>query len=503
MLVTSRPRPALGLRPVLALILVALAAPVAAGPPRPIDGYEQPPRRGAARVLGQEPDGPLPPGETVAGESEVIARRAPVHHGVARGHVVVGFRAEVPAPRREAAALRAGGRSYRPAHWDDFARVQVAPGGSPEALVRALRAEPDVAWAVLDPVYSGAAGRVRNVSGASHLDDPLFPFQWNLDRIRYHESLALNATGGRGAVVAVIDSGVAFGTGATYPSRRGIDLAGVSFLPGMDFVDGGPPFDLGVAISDEPLSRALRFGHGTFATAQIAASVDNGVAIAGIAPAVTILPVRVLGIDNGTTASVVAEAIRFSVAAGADVINLSLGGRESFGPLEDALEAAYQAGVVVVAAAGNEASDPDPPTDADFPARHPRVIAVGASTFDGARASYSNIGPGVDLMAPAGESPAIVRGATRDAALSTSFVHDPVTGATAYGAFFATGTSFAAPQVAAAAALLVALGIDDPELVRFLLEATARDLAAPGVDPQTGHGLLDLLRANQGLGFDS
>jgi hypothetical protein len=106
-------------------------------------------------------------------------------------------------------------------------------------------------------------------------------------------------------------------------------------------------------------------------------------------------------------------------------------------------------------------------------------------------------------MAPAGESPAIQRGQTRDAALATSFLHDPATGLILYGGFFATGTSFAAPQVAAAAALLKALGMDDPEAIRFLLERTGQDLAAPGRDTQTGAGLLDLLRAHQGLGFAS
>ncbi|HEX6200639.1 MAG TPA: S8 family serine peptidase, partial [Thermoanaerobaculia bacterium] len=181
----------------------------------------------------------------------------------------------------------------------------------------------------------------------------------------------------------------------------------------------------------------------------------------------------------------------------------SLGGREGFGPLQQAVENAVRAGVVVVASAGNEALDPDAPADVGFPARYEAVIAVGSTGFDDRRAGYSNPGPGLDLMAPAGESPGIVRGATRDAALAPSFLHDPVTGEVIYTLFFATGTSFAAPQVAAAAALLMALGVDDPEAVRFVLEETARDLGPAGFDQETGHGLLDLLRAHQGLGFAS
>jgi serine protease len=415
--------------------------------------------------------------------------------------VVVRFRDEVPGWQREAVSLGSGGRAYRPARWADFARVEVDPRRPPCQVLAALRASPAVLWAEVDPIYSGLGRQALPAPSHQPIDDPFFPLQWNLQRIRYHEALDLNSTGGRGVVVAVIDSGVASGTGASFPERRGLDLEGVSFLPGFDFVDGGPAHDLGVRLGDE--AGAPRFGHGTFAASQIAAGVNNGLAVAGIAPQVTILPIRVLGVNNSTSASVIAEAINFAVSAGADVINMSLGGPDPFDPVRVAIDAAVGAGVVVVVAAGNEASDPDPPADVSFPARYEGAIAVGSTAFSGSRASYSNPGPGLDLMAPAGESPGIRHGLTRDAALSTSFLHDPATGQTIYGGFFATGTSFAAPQVAAAAALLKALGMDDPEAIRFLLEQTAQDLAAPGRDAQTGAGLLDLLRAHQGLGFAS
>ncbi|HLE83922.1 MAG TPA: S8 family serine peptidase, partial [Thermoanaerobaculia bacterium] len=458
------------------------------------------------RVPGGEPAGPetggpespIPPGPVA------LAGSFPVHDGVARGHVVVRFRDEVPGWQREAVAVDAGGRAYRPARFADFARVEVGAGRPLGEVLRALRGNPAVLWAGTDPLYSGLGRGALPAPSHQPIDDPFFSLQWNLERIRWHAALDLNPTGGRGVVVAVIDSGVAFGSGAAFPARRGVDLEGVSFLPGFDFVDpGSPPFDEGVALGERPVPpTSPRFGHGTFAAAQIAAAVGNGLAIAGIAPRVTILPVRVLGADNRTSASTVAEAIRFAVGAGADVINLSLGGPEPFEPMRQAIDDAVRAGVVVVAAAGNEGGD-DPPADVIFPARYEGAIAVGATAFDGGRASYSNTGPGLDLMAPAGESTQSIRGPTRDAVPATSFLHDPVTGETVYGGFFATGTSFAAPQVAAAAALLMALGVDDPAAVRFLLEQTAQDLAAPGRDGQTGEGLLDLLRAHQGLGFAS
>lgn len=487
---------------VLVLFLAALPGPLLGAPPVGRDGHELPLRPGPVVSRGDDDRPGTGPAAPAPSYPRAVAGRFAVHEGVAAGHVVVRFRDEVPDWQRDAVARGAGGRAYRPSEWADFARVEVPEGRPLAEVLQALRSNPAVQWAETDPVYSGSA---VSVAPRRHqpINDPFFPLQWNLDRIRWHEMLDLSTTGGRGVVVAVIDSGVASGDGGSFPDRRGIDLGGVTFLAGMDFVDGGPAYDLGVAVGTGPVARQPRFGHGTFIAAQIAAVVNNATAIAGIAPQVSILPVRVLDPVNATTAAVVAEAINFSVAAGADVINLSLGGPDPFGPLNQAVENAVRAGVVVVASAGNEADDPDPPTDVGFPSRIPAAISVGATGFNDTRASYSNIGPGLDLVAPAGESPAIQRGATRDAALAPSFLHDPVTGETVYGLFFAVGTSFAAPQVAAAAALLMALGVDDPEVVRFVLEETARDVGAPGFDPQTGHGLLDLLRAHQGLGFAS
>ena len=170
--------------------------------------------------------------------------------------------------------------------------------------------------------------------------------------------------------------------------------------------------------------------------------------------------------------------------------------------LAAAVQRAAAAGVVLVAAAGNEADDPEPLPDVAFPARYPEVIAVGASRFDDMRADYSNPGPSVEIMAPAGEDAGDdVGDGLPDGAVAPSFVHFPATGQTVYGTFAGNGTSFAAPQVAGGIALLVALGVDDPETLRDLLRITARDLAAAGFDDDTGHGLLDLLEAHRGLGF--
>lgn len=439
-----------------------------------------------------DPADPDPPRPLTAVFGRLARPRVPA---VASGHIVVRFEAALPLWQRRQIAAAGGGASFKLAHSGAFARVGVASGDTPQALAARLAPLPGVLSAEPDPVAWPLVGSVLKATPS----DPLVPLQWWFERIRLPEALDSNSTGGEGVIVAVIDSGVAFGDGADFPLRRGLDLGATRFLPGLDLVSGGPPYDRGVG-RDDPSSP--RFGHGTFIAAQIAAAANNGTAGAGIAPRVTILPVRVIGNDNFAFFSDVADGVDFAVAQGARVVNLSLGGAQGSEVMRLAVERAHAAGVVIVAATGNEAADADAPDDVSFPAQYPRVIAVGASSFADGRTSYSNFGPGLDLMAPAGEDPRrFVDSQRRDAALAPSFLFDPVSGETTYSSFWATGTSFAAPQVAGAAALLMALDIRDPEAVRLLLLDSSRDLEAHGLDETTGHGLLDVARAHEGLGI--
>jgi serine protease len=457
--------------------------------------------RGAARHRGEPPrpprttpvptDGPL----ALPGRSMAVAGRA-------AGHVLVRFAGGLAAGEAERIATGAGGRAVRRARFGGFARVEVPPGTAPEALAARLAAQPGVAWAEVDPLVRAAH---RRVVAALVPNDPLYPRQWHLQRIGIEEALDRNPTDGAGVVVAVVDSGVAAGGGGAFPARTAPDLEGTIVLPGLDLVDGGPPWDEGTAADPDRPFQSLRFGHGTFVASVIAATIDNAFAVASVAPRVSILPVRVLGVDGFGTTSQVAEGIHFAIREGADVINLSLGATQGSAAMAEAVAAARAAGVVVVAAAGNEAEeglfDDELGRDVAFPARYPQAIAVGATGFADGRAPYSNFGPSLDVVAPGGADNELVAPEVRDGILATSFLHDPQTGQTAYGAFWATGTSFAAPQVAGVAALLVALGIDDPEVVRAMLEQTARDLAEPGFDEATAHGLVDAAAAHRGLGF--
>ncbi|HVS01855.1 MAG TPA: S8 family serine peptidase [Thermoanaerobaculia bacterium] len=471
-----------------------------------VDGSDRTPRVEGDFALPPAADGgteglrPRPPRAPAAPfEPLPVPSVAPSTRGAVRHQVVVRFRDEVPTGERAARVAALGGGTYRPSRFAPFARVAVPTGTEPGHLAAALAADPGVAWAEVDHWCRAAHLTVRP---AASFDDPLLPRQWTHERIRLLSAFDHNPLLGAGVVVAVIDTGVAYGNGGSYPTRRGVDLEGTAFVPGWDFVDGDPEaFDLGVGIDDDEPFASPRFGHGTFAAAQVAAVAGNGVAGIGTAPRAAIMPVRVLGIDGFGVFSDVAEGIHFAVARGAKVINMSLGGKEGTSALEEAVRAAHAAGVVLVAAAGNEATAPDFPGDVSFPARYPQVLAVGATNFADDRASYSNTGPQLDLMAPAGDGLEEVRPGIRDGALSTSFLFDPLDRSEIYGAFWSTGTSFAVPQVAGVAALLISLGVTDPDAVRLLLLERTRDLGTPGFDTEFGAGLLDALESHHGLGF--
>jgi len=175
--------------------------------------------------------------------------------------------------------------------------------------------------------------------------------QWQLLRLHAKESWKL--ADGAGVTVAVIDSGV---------DGRHSDLAG-QVLPGADFVRPG-----GDGQSDA-------VGHGTAVASLIAGRGDDTDGVEGLAPRSKILPVRVLDASNRyDDARTVANAVRWAVDHGAQVVNLSLGGTARSAELADAIDYAFEKNVVVVACTGNEM--PPEPDLVWYPAREPGVLAV-------------------------------------------------------------------------------------------------------------------------------
>jgi len=274
--------------------------------------------------------------------------------------------------------------------------------------------------------------------------------QWQLDELNAEAAWRLST--GRGVTVAVIDSGV----DGTHP-----DLVG-QVLPGYDLVTpgGGPEAD--------PV------GHGTTVAGLIAGRNDDKQGVVGLAPDARILPVRVLDDENRyDDALIVARGVRWAVDNGARVINLSLGGSGDSPALAAALDYAFARDVVVVACTGNVASSTT--SAVWYPAREPGVIAVA-----GLERNSENLWSG-----------SITGRATVLTAPATGLV-----GARPDGYWRVQGTSFAAPLVAATAALVRSRypKMSAGEVVNRLI-STARDIGPTGRDDRFGYGLVDPVAA--------
>ena len=368
-------------------------------------------------------------------------------------------------------------------------RLEVPTGRSVSEAVSELRRDSSVAYAV--PNYTARAS-------AFYPNDPGFVMQWNFlgpFGINMPEAWSLasarNAPGGRGVVVAVLDTGVAYRDVGL--SRRAPDLR--SFVRGYDFVNDDPyPVDLN--------------GHGTHVAGTIAEATNNRMGATGIAYGARIMPVRTLDATGAGDAVTIARGIRYAVSHHADVINLSL----EFAPFVDAgdipdvlsaLRYARRQGVVVTTVAGNEAARSRLP----FPARSAQVISVAATTSHGCQAKYSNGGPQVDVAAPGGGPDA----APGDDDWDRTHCQPGVAGRSIYQETLGRsptrfalpsgyyGTSMAAPHVAGLAALIIASRVlgphPSPAAVQQRIEQTARDIGPPGYDVRYGHGLIDAAAA--------
>lgn len=276
-------------------------------------------------------------------------------------------------------------------------------------------------------------------------DDPEYSRQWELEMIGVQMAWdwALDGTGVR---IGIIDSGINSGHE---------DLQGAQILTGYNYLS-------------ESTDTGDENGHGTFVAGVIAAQTDNGVGIAGIADGVEIVPLKAFAPGVETLVSHVVSAITDAYDVyDCDILNMSWGVMGDDPAIKDAIDYAADAGVILIAAVGNDGT-----SALYYPAAYENVIGVGAVGSNKSIASFSQYNNSVEIVAPG-------KG------------YLGLSGSDAYKT--GNGTSYACPAVSAMAALMLQA---DPDLtaqeLRALFADSAEDLGEEGKDEYFGYGLVTI-----------
>jgi subtilisin family serine protease len=263
-------------------------------------------------------------------------------------------------------------------------------------------------------------------SGGGTPSDPSYSLQWHHQTIDSQPAWDITQ-GNDSIIVAVLDTGVN-GSLSEFSGR---------IVSGYDYAnnDSNPSDD---------------HGHGTAVAGVIAANANNGVLVAGVDWRCRLMPVKVLDSSNWGYYSWWASGVNYARNNGARVINLSAGGTGSSTALTSAINNAISAGVVFVTVTQNDGVG-----SVSYPGSLPQAITVGATERNDAKTSFSNWGPQIDIVAPGRDIYTVNRYGNLD---------------------WWWGTSFAAPQVAGAAALLLSLNRDlDQNSIADYLVAGAED----------------------------
>lgn len=285
-----------------------------------------------------------------------------------------------------------------------------------------------------------------------------------------------------GIVIAVLDTGVAYAdmvdSGVTHVKAP--SLAGSPIVAPVDLVNGDShPGD--------------DHQHGTHIASLIASEGD----IVGLAPGATLMPIKVLDQENHGTELDLVEGIHHAVDNGADIINMSLSFGAGYVPspaLRKALERAHDAGIVMIAAAGNTGED-----DVTWPAASHRVLAVGSAGIDQNRdliwTPYTNHSTQVDLTATGGSIGVDADSDGFDDGLLAETIGHRDPSHTGY--WFCAGTSQAAAVVTGAVARMMARGVPPADAIRILEHSAGDELDGDPYLSGWGAGTLDLTEAEQ------
>ncbi len=387
----------------------------------------------AADVKAAPPDADAPP--VVATTGEVVP-----------GEVVVKFRdparaSELATARGLAVAAAAGAPAT------GMPSVVSTAGRAVDAVLADLRADPAVEYA--EPSY-----RVQLVAAVS-VNDPLTAGQYSLDQMRVRHAWAVEK-GGSG-VVAVLDTGVM----ASHPDLSGRVLAGYDFV-------------------NDDTNAADDNGHGTWVAGIIAAKPNDGYGIAGITWSDKILPIKIMTREGTGSTSDLINGIRWAADHGATVINMSVGGFPYSQGVQDAVNYAWNKGVVLVGAAGNNNRD-----EKFYPASMTNVVSVSATQVNDEFSHWSSYGAAVDVSAPGSSVQ------TTNCTVCTYADHD------SWGSHtYISGTSFATPNVAGVVALIRARNPSwTPQQVVDRLINTVDDRGYAGWDKRYGRGRVNAYRA--------
>ena len=354
--------------------------------------------------------------------------------GAPDGRLVINWRSDAPA------IIDIDGiAAVHPSRANRHRSVVIAHAGHAADVAARLERDPRVEWVVPD-----AVGRLADWPADSPPDDPWYAnYQADMRLIGMPAAWRLT-TGSNAVAVALLDTGY-------YGAHP--DLAAIPVVSPYNARTGTKN------VTDVN-------GHGTHVAGTIAAQTNNAIGVAGIAPGITIMPVKVMDNNGGGYWSDFLEGVDWARTHGASIVNLSLGGTltaSQAAAFQPTFDAAFQAGVLVVAAAGNH--DRNEPF---YPASFNHVISVAATDNNDARASFSNYGPKVDLAAPGVKI--------------ESTYPDPLY-------YYMSGTSMATPHVVGLAALIRS---HHPEFtvdeVETAMEQTAIDLGAAGRDNYFGYG---------------
>jgi subtilisin len=361
--------------------------------------------------------------------------------GESKARKIVVFKEGVNEATKEDLINRAGGEKIKDLKIIRGKAVWLTPQAEKNLAKRAevLRIDPDV------EVYALENVKIKGVKS-----QPAQVITWNIERVGATSSWAIST--GDPVKVGVIDTGIDL----NHPDLQANIKGGYNAInPLKSYNDDN--------------------GHGTH-VAGIIAALNNSIGVVGVGPNIDLYAIKVLNASGSGYLSDVIEGLDWAVKNGMRVVNMSLGTDQDVQSFHDAITKAYNAGVTIVAAAGNSGGA------VTYPAAYPEVIAVSATDKSDAIASWSSRGPEVDLAAPGVSIYSTYKGQSY-ATLS--------------------GTSMAAPHVTGAAALIIDTkkcdlnldGVCKPSEVQQRLEQTAIDLGTPGKDNLYGSGLVNVYQA--------